>query len=256
MNEVTKAKGTAVSTDLMDDIFESAGEGASFDSSEMQIPFVRLVQALSPQINKKKPEYIDGVSQGDAFNTVTKEYWDGEKGLTVIPCFQATKYLEFVPRESGGGFQGEIQPDSPLLQQAKRNGAKEILPNGNEVVKSDQHFCLIVNDDGTTQPAIIDMKSTQLKVSKRWKSMISMERPLETGKKPDCYTVRWKLSSIEQSNDKGTFANWQVERLGYAETREQIFEGKALRESVKAGEVKAAPEESSSSSDNGDDIPF
>jgi hypothetical protein len=139
-NEVTKAKGTAVSADLMDDIFESAGEGASFDSSEMQIPFVRLVQALSPQINKKKPEYIEGVSQGDAFNTVTKEYWDGEKGLTVIPCFQATKYLEFVPRESGGGFQGEIQPDSPLLQQAKRNGAKEMLPNGNELVKSDQQL--------------------------------------------------------------------------------------------------------------------
>ena len=86
-NEVTKAKGTAVSADLMDDIFESAGEGASFDSSEMQIPFVRLVQALSPQINKKKPEYIDGVSQGDAFNTVTKEYWDGEKGLDSYPLF-------------------------------------------------------------------------------------------------------------------------------------------------------------------------
>ena len=86
--------------------------------------------------------------------------------------------------------------------------------------------------------------------------MISMERPLPSGKKPDCYTMRWRLSSIEQSNDKGTFANWQVERLGYVETREQILEAKAFRESVKAGEVKAAPEESSSSSDNGDDIPF
>jgi hypothetical protein len=39
---VTKAKETAVSTDVMDDIFEFAGEGASFSSSEMQIPFVRL----------------------------------------------------------------------------------------------------------------------------------------------------------------------------------------------------------------------
>ena len=46
------------------------------------------------------------------------------------------------------------------------------------MVKSDQHFCLVINDDGSTQPAIIDMKSTQLKVSKRWKSMISMERPV------------------------------------------------------------------------------
>ena len=54
MNDITKTKGTAMSTEVMDDIFESAGEGASFDSSEMQIPFVRLIQALSPQISKKK----------------------------------------------------------------------------------------------------------------------------------------------------------------------------------------------------------
>ena len=45
---VAKAKETAVSTDVLDDIFEHAGEGAAFDSSEMQIPFVRLLQALSP----------------------------------------------------------------------------------------------------------------------------------------------------------------------------------------------------------------
>jgi len=256
MNEVAKKKGTEVSTDVMDFINESTGEGTVFDSSELQIPFIRLIQAMSPQLSKKKTEYIEGASQGDAFNTVTHELWDGEKGLTVIVCVQTTKYLEFVPRESGGGFQGELRADDPVLFKTSRNGAKEILPNGNEVVKSDQHFCLIVNDDGTTQPAIIDMKSTQLKVSKRWKSMISMERPLETGKKPDCYTMKWRLTSIEQSNDKGTFANWQVEKRGFADTLQQMKEGKAFRESILAGAVKAAPEESSSSSDNGDDIPF
>jgi hypothetical protein len=42
---VAKAKETSISADLMDDIFDNAGEGASFDSSEMQIPFVRLLQA-------------------------------------------------------------------------------------------------------------------------------------------------------------------------------------------------------------------
>jgi len=256
MNEVAKKKGTEVSTDVMDFINESTGEGTVFDSSELQIPFIRLIQAMSPQLSKKKTEYIEGASQGDAFNTVTHELWDGEKGLTVIVCVQTTKYLEFVPRESGGGFQGELRADDPVLFKTSRNGAKEILPNGNEVVKSDQHFCLIVNDDGTTQPAIIDMKSTQLKVSKRWKSMISVERPLPSGKKPDCYTMKWRLTSIEQSNDKGTFANWQVEKRGFADTLQQMKEGKAFRESILAGAVKAAPEESSSSSDNGDDIPF
>ena len=76
-NAVAKAKSAELSTDLMDDIFASAGEGAAFDSSEMQIPFVRLLQALSPQLNKKKAEYIEGASSGDAFNNVTNQYWDG-----------------------------------------------------------------------------------------------------------------------------------------------------------------------------------
>ena len=139
------------------------------------------------------------------------------KVLTVIPCFQATKYLEFVPRESGGGFQGEIQPDSPLLQQAKRNGAKEILPNGNELVKSDQHFCLILAEDGSTQPAIIDMKSTQLKVSRNWKTMIAMQKadhPTKGKVTPAVFATKWKLTSVEQTNDRGTFANWSVAKVG------------------------------------------
>ncbi len=64
MGAVAKKKKTDVSTDVMDDILGMAGEGASFDSSEMQIPFIRVLQALSPQLNKKKPEYIEGAEQG------------------------------------------------------------------------------------------------------------------------------------------------------------------------------------------------
>jgi hypothetical protein len=92
----------------------------------------------------------------------------------VIPCFQTTKYLEFVPRDMGGGFKGEIPANSSILQQTTRNGSKEMLPSGNELVKSDQHFCLVLGDDGSYQPAVIDMKSTQLKVSRRWKTQIAV----------------------------------------------------------------------------------
>jgi hypothetical protein len=85
-NAVAKVKSAELSTDVLDDIFETAGDGASFDSSEMQIPFVRILQALSPQLNKKKPEFIEGASSSDMYNTVTGQYWDGEEGLVVVPC--------------------------------------------------------------------------------------------------------------------------------------------------------------------------
>ena len=128
---------------------------------------------MSPQLKKTDPKYIEGASQGDMFNTVTGQYWDGEEGIVVIPCYQETKYLEFVPRDSGGGFVGEIAPDNPIIQQAKREGNKELLPNGNELVKSDQHYCIILDNDIPTL-AILDMKVSQLKVSRRWKTQIAM----------------------------------------------------------------------------------
>ena len=85
---VAEKKSAELSTDLMDDILGFAGEGTSFSADEMQIPFVRALQALSPQLGKKKPEYIEGAEQGDLYNTVTGEVWKGEDGVTIVPCYQ------------------------------------------------------------------------------------------------------------------------------------------------------------------------
>ncbi len=133
MNKEIVVKEDQLPTELLDEITASAGVGTAFDSSEMQIPFIRIIQAMSPQANKKDDAYIEGSGQGDAFNTVTNEFWGGDDGLIVVPCYQETKFLEFVPLDNGGGFVGEIEPSHPDIQKATRDGAKELLPNGNEL---------------------------------------------------------------------------------------------------------------------------
>jgi hypothetical protein len=40
------------SADVLDIFAGHEGEGLDYDSSELQIPFVRLIQALSPQVKK------------------------------------------------------------------------------------------------------------------------------------------------------------------------------------------------------------
>jgi len=266
-NDIEKAKETALGTGVMDDILEFAGEGASFDSSEMQIPFIRVLQALSPQLNKNKPEYIKGAGQGDLYNTVTGQYWAGDEGITVIPCYQVTKYLEFIPIDMGGGFRGEISPTDPVLQQTERNGSKEMLPSGHELVKSDQHYCLVLDVDGSFQPAVIDMKSTQLKVSRRWKTQIAMQKIKHptTGRMitPPLFATQWKFSTVEESNDKGSWSNYAIEKIGLIQDRDTMLEAKAFRDSVAAGEAKAVPEDSAESKPSSktssivdDDIPF
>ena len=256
MNKEIVVKEDQLPTELLDEITASAGVGTVFDSSEMQIPFIRIIQAMSPQANKKDDAYIDGSGQGAAFNTVPNEFWGGDDGLIVVPCYQETKFLEFIDRESGGGFVGEIEPSHPDIQKATRTGAKEILPNGNQLVKADQHYCLIIGDGGLIQPAIVDMKSTQLKVSRRWKTQIAMQKIRHPKTNalltPAVYATMWKLTTVQESNDQGTWYNWAVTKHGLVQTKDILSEAKLFREQVMKGAVKAVDD----SEPQEDEVPF
>ena len=263
-----EAKNTTVALpeDMLSALTEHEGQGLDYDTSELQIPFIRVIQSMSPQINKRDTAYIPDTEVGDIFNTVTGQHWEGEAGITVIPCYQETKYLKFVPREQGGGFLGELAKDDPDITKAQRSGAKEILPDGNELVKSDQHYCLLLSSDGSFQPVVVDMKSTQLKVSRRWKTQIAMQKiPHPKTEKlitPPVFATSWKLTTTEESNDQGTWANYQIAKVGLLDNRDVLLEAKAFRDSVAAGEVKAVKDpdhdqsESQSSIDPENEIPF
>ena len=110
-------------------------------ADDLQMPFLRIVQAMSPEVNKKDSAYIEGASQGDIFNTVTRKHWNGDVGVLVIPVYYQLKYLEFIPRSQGGGFVGEIPPNDPQLKEVVRDeNNMELLKSGNELVKTAQHY--------------------------------------------------------------------------------------------------------------------
>ena len=242
-----KAQAGLPSADVLDLLAGHEGEGLDYDSSELQIPFIRVIQALSPQIKKNDPAYIPGASMGDIFNTVTGEYWEGDTGITVVPCYQETKYLKFKPREQGGGFMGELAKDNPDISRTTRKGAKEILPDGMELVKSDQHYCLIVGGEGVPSFGIIDMKSSSMKISRRWKTqikMLSMKHP-KTGLivSPPLFGTQWLLSVNEESNDQGSWYNWAVANAGFVKDKELCEAAMNFRKSIMAGESKAVAED-------------
>jgi hypothetical protein len=219
---------------------------------------------MSPELNKKDAKYIEGCSAGDLFNNVTHQVWDGEKGIEVVPCYKTVKYLEFVIRDNGGGFVGEISPNDPIIQRTEKQGTMDILPNGNQLVKSDQWYCLVLDDQGDFQPAVIDMKVTQLKVSKRWATMINMNKATnpKTGQRSTLaiYSTVWKLYSVDETNKRNeTYANYAVQKVGMIEDPQLFLEAKQFHASCVAGEVKAMNEEeqsSSTGSSTDNEIPF
>jgi hypothetical protein len=139
-----------------------------------------------------------------------------------------------------------MSKSDPDVNRTTRNGATEVLPDGNELVKSDQHYCIIV-EAGIPSFGIIDMKSSALKVSRRWKTQIKMltvEHP-KTGAlvSPPVFGTMWHLKSVEESNDMGTWYNWTVTNSGFVEDRELLDAAMNFRKSIKSGEAKAVAEE-------------
>jgi len=260
MASTAMAKKKETHLALMDDMVEDAGIGTDYAPDEMLIPFLRIAQPLSPEIDEDTAKFTPGLKKGDLFNTVTHDKWVGKEGVLVVPCYQVTKYLEFVPLLQGGGFRGEINPSDPVLGQTTRDEdtGKDILPNGNEVIKSDQHYCLLLDDEGGFQPIVVDMKITQLKVSRRWKTQIKLKKVThpKTDQQitPALFASVWRLRVVSEENAKGKFYNYVVDSAGMVEGVEVYREAKAFHESVKKGEAKAVPEQAQPQGDS--DIPF
>jgi hypothetical protein len=98
---------------------------------------------------------------------------------------------------------------------------------------------LIIDETGNTTPALIVMKATQLKKSRKWNSMMMTLKM--NGKNgpftPPSYSHVYRLTTSKASNDKGTWYGWEVERVGPVEEAGTYQTAKAFSLSIKQGEV-------------------
>ena len=231
-----------ISAELSNAFAADAGIGfEEVTSSDIQIPFLRIIQALSPQIKKSDSAYIEGASQGDIFNTVTTTVWDGEKGVVVLPVYFETKMLEFVPRHQGGGFVGELPVASDEVRRAVRDtdSGLELLENGNELVRTASHYLKIVHKNGDLENAIVDMKKTQLKKSRLWLSMMMMQK--QNGVTLPSFAKTYRLKAVEDGNDKGTWFTWSISLEGIVPSLEAYTEAKDMHGGIKRGEMRLMP---------------
>jgi hypothetical protein len=111
---------------------------------------------------------------------------------------------------------------------------------------------MIVSEQGVPEPALITMKSTQLKKSRKWNSM--MQSVKVQGKNglftPPMYSQLYRLSSVAESNDKGKWYGWEVERTGSVESADIYNAAKAFAQSVGAGDVKVKHESETGAAGN------
>ena len=236
MNQVaTKKEGALATFDMEAD----AAQGAQNISQEdLALPFLKSLGQLSPEVNKRDGKYVEGAEPGKIINTVTNALYDE---INVVPCHYKRQYIEWADRGTSTGAPVAIHDaDSAIVGTTTRGkDYKDRLPNGNYLDNTASHFVLTVGENPST--ALISMKSTQLKVSRKWNSMMmGLKMQGKNGLfTPPTYSHIYKLSTVQMSNDKGTWFGWDVSKIGPVTDKGIYDMAKSFAESVGNGEVEA-----------------
>ena len=253
MNEVAKKENSDIAlTSMFEE--DKAGGMQGMDRDDFAMPFLRVLGQLSPETNKRDAKYIEGAEPGMIFNTVTKQTYDGEKGLNIIPCGYKREYVEWSDRGEGTSAPVAIHSvSSGIIKEATRGADwKDRLPNGNYLENTASYF--VMAED--LQMALISMKSTQLKVSRNWNTMMNTIKL--KGKDglftPAAYSHVYNLKTVQQSNDKGTWFGWSVSLVGPVQDKSLYEAAKTFASSVATGKVEAKHGEGETKSK--DDVPF
>ena len=236
MNQVTTKKEVALAVN----VFEAdANKGSqNIAQEDLALPFLKVLGQLSPEVNKRDGKYVEGAEPGKIINTVSNELY---MSINVLPVFYKRQYIEWQDRGTSTGAPVAIhEADSDIISQTTRGkDYKDRLPNGNYLENTASHFVILLGS--SPQTALISMKATQLKVSRKWNSMmmgIKMQ-----GKNglftPPTYSHIYNLKTVQMSNDKGTWFGWDVSKVGPVTDKSVYDIAKGFAERVGKGEVQA-----------------
>lgn len=213
---------------------------------EMVLPRLGLCQSMTPQRKRSDPKFIEGLTEGDYFNTITQAVY-GPK-VFVIPLFFFRSRILFNPMEEGGGlrcqaFDARVGVGDPGGD-CDRCPLAQFQKDAKPACSLFYNYVSLVLDDPARTPAVADMavvsfKSTGLKVSRQWNSLMRLRGT-------DAFAGVYELSSASMRNDVGEWHQTVIKNAGWA-TETQYKIGLSLyhlaKEMQTAGRLKVELED-------------
>jgi len=243
MTKAIAKKGETLPAFLNDNKYADFEDAAleQADSDSFAIPFLRILQGLSPQASKSNGKYIKGAEEGMIFNTVSQDFLDTTKeDVHIVPVYYRRAFMEWKTREDGGGYVAE-HPTSVglemLLTAERDDKSRDILPNGNQISDTRYHYVMLVHEDGSFEPLIITMERSQLKKSKRLNSDINLKRK---AKGVPTAAIMYKVGIEGESKDDNSWWGWDLKFSGLVQNQELFDAAVEFQGQIRAGEIKEA----------------
>lgn len=202
----------------------------NISGQDLTIPRLKVLQALSPELDEDKAQYVEGAKPGLILNSVTQELM---KSVYVVNLYYERNVNVWLKREMGGGLVGSFKSEIEAKQHLDNAGLEL---TSHDLVDTATHYLLLLNEDGSIKgQAMVDMISSGLTVSSNWNSNIKLHADTPR------YGTVWNLTTQKRSNTKGSWHVFDFDFAGYvndaklydeAKRQYQIVSGNASTEAA------------------------
>ena len=247
--ELAKKESTEVGMAI--DFGADAGIGMeNADAEAFAIPFLKIIQGLSPYVIRGKPEYNPDARPGMFVNSVTGELFDGDQGIEFLQAHYERTFIRWAPRGTKGkGFQGEILPENvaAMIEDGifVKEGVKVFAPPEGFKGVPDKDTCDSISDTRkhygilahSAEPVLLSLDSSDIKTSKQIMTILQSFRI--DNQTPPTWMLRLRLTTVPDSNEKGDWFALKVTPIGRLEDTNLYNTAKAFNRAIRSGEAKA-----------------
>lgn len=227
-------------------------EGTTQD--DYAIPYLNVLQGLSPEVQDGTDGSIEGAKPGMLMNSVSKRLWPGKEGVLFVPVCRQRLVVEWRPRDAGGGLVARHEISSEFVRSTPRGEKGEwVTEEGNELVDTFYLFGFTLEDIDAMEPEeVMVMSFWSTKIKKYRQIMWQMDK-VKNG--PPMFANRLRVKTVQEKNNQGTFFNYDISfangtlpasliphKLEDGSVHPLLLYGDSLREQIMGGQRKMADE--------------
>lgn len=229
LDETTQSAGTDANANAQDVFFDylkndNQGGFTDLTPDTCALPFIRILQELSPQCRSTKKEFTQGAEPGMLYNSVNNRLLVSPVQL-IVGKFERY-FIEWKPNR--GGF---VRPHTPAAVQKSlaqqdhdvfyEEGSNKLMTRQGNYLQDTYIYYVVFPkyiEDGI---CLLCLTSTALKEARRWNSLLINTVLPGSTLIAQPYHLLWSLSTVLQSNDKGEWYGPQLNFDGFV-SREQF----------------------------------
>jgi hypothetical protein len=251
--ELTKAQSTALARPSF--IQEGDRRGTeNITTKDIRPPALRLAQALTPETKRSESSYIDGLTEGLFFNSLSREIY-GEGPIRFLVVNQlGHRHVEFAPMGEGGGVIDFNVPDgdprTEFTTMVKDGKETRVKP---KATKFYDYLILLLRPDGDGERGVLMTLSLK---GKQLKKAVYLNTVLMGSKLPSFAHV-FTAEAVPEKHGSYSFYGWKLEQAGWPS--EAIYHEASSTYDAMKGKTVVLETESTADDDVEvvkDDIPF